>query len=585
VIPPSSPVAAAGQIREPEHLDTPFPPTLVEELLRLVAKTARAHQLYLPNNPIYRGAIDSFRGGFAAIWKETNEITLTIAEGEFQWCDVAVWRDAAGTAKTTDSLPWLFYKDGLRELTFAKGFEEQEALTFLEMIQRARKATADEDDLVTMLWEADFTFLKYAYVDLLHDGSAGALADGSDVTTVTTEEIRRTTHDIVEPAKTRGIVDMADFDATLYFLDDREIEYLQSEIVREYQQDLRVNISEVLLDIFEAQAKPEVRDEVLDDLQTLMVYLLAAGHFRGAAQLLREASKATQRAMDVTSEQLQRLSHLPDRLSTPDVLSQLIQSLDGSANLPARGELEELFDQLRPAAMATVFQWLGKLQNDDVRAVVTAVAERLASTNTTELIRLIHAEDRDVSSEAIRRAGSAKAQAAVAALGRVLADPDPARRLLSVQALTEIGSPGALQALERALEDGDRDVRIHAARTVMARSHRPALARLDTVVKGKAVRAADLTEKMVIFEAYGSMCGDSGVALLDALLNGKGLLRHREDSEMRACAAIALGRVGTEMAVAALRKAAVERDVIVRNAVARALRGEARGGDGAGNSE
>jgi HEAT repeat protein len=54
---------------------------------------------------------------------------------------------------------------------------------------------------------------------------------------------------------------------------------------------------------------------------------------------------------------------------------------------------------------------------------------------------------------------------------------------------------------------------------------------------------------------------------------------------MRACAAIALGRVGTEMAVAALRKAAVERDVIVRNAVARALRGEARGGDGAGNSE
>jgi HEAT repeat protein len=81
------------------------------------------------------------------------------------------------------------------------------------------------------------------------------------------------------------------------------------------------------------------------------------------------------------------------------------------------------------------------------------------------------------------------------------------------------------------------------------------------------------------------MCGDSGVALLDALLNGKGLLRHREDSEMRACAAIALGRVGTEAAVAALRKAAVERDVIVRNAVARALRGETRVGDGAGNTE
>jgi hypothetical protein len=576
------PVSAAGQVRESEQLETPFSPSLVEELLRLIAKTARAHQLYLPNNPIYRGAIDALRGGFAAIWNETDEITLAIAESEFQWCDVAVWRDATGTSKTPDSLPWLFYKDGVRELTLSKGFEEHEALTFLEMIQRARKATADEDDLVTMLWEADFAFLKYAYVDLLHDGNAGALADGSDVAPVAADEVERTTREVVEQSRAGGIVDMADFDATLYFLDDREIEYLQSEIVREYQQDLRVNIAGVLLDIFEAQVKPEVRDEVLENLQTLMVYLLSAGHFRGVARLLREASVATERATDLTSEQTQRLAILPDRLSAPEVLAQLIQSLDASGMLPTREELEDLFDQLRPTALATVFQWLGKLQNDAVRSVLTAAAERLAATNTTELIRLIHAPNRDVSAEAIRRAGSVKAQAAVAALGRVLGDQEPARRLIAVQALTEIGSPGALQALERALEDTDRDVRIHAARTVMAREHRPALARLDAVVKGKGVRSADLTEKMVFFEAYGTMCGDGGVSHLDAVLNGRSLLRYREDSEMRACAAIALGRVGTDKAVAALRKAAVERDVIVRNAVARALRGEARTGEFSG---
>ena len=579
------PAAAVGQTRGSEQLETPFSPSLVEELLRLIAKTARAHQLYLPNNPIYRGAIDSLRAGFAAIWNETDDITLVIAEGEFQWCEVAVWKDAAGTSKTTDSLPWLFYKDGVRELTLTKGFEDQEALTFLEMIQRARKASADEDDLVTMLWEADFGFLKYAYVDLLHDGGAGALADGTEVTEVAAEEVQRAVRDVAEQPRSGGIVDMADFDATLYFLDDREIEYLQSEIVREYQQDLRVNISGVLLDIFEGQIKPEVRAEVLDDLETLMVYLLSAGHFRGVAQLLRESGQTSQRAPEMTIEQRERLSHLPDRLSTPEVLSQLIQSLDASATPPTSEELQDLFDQLRPAAMATVFQWLGKLQAENVRAVLTTAAERLATTNTTELIRLIHSADRDVSAEAIRRAGSARAQAAVAALGRVLSDPDPARRLLAAQALTEIGSAGALQALERAIEDSDREVRVHAVRTVMAREHRPALARLDAAVKGKAVRSADLSEKMAFFEAYGAMCGDSGVSHLDGLLNGRSLLRYREDSEMRACAAIALGRVGTDKAVAALRKAAVEKDVIVRNAVARALRGDARASDLPGANE
>ena len=54
---------------------------------------------------------------------------------------------------------------------------------------------------------------------------------------------------------------------------------------------------------------------------------------------------------------------------------------------------------------------------------------------------------------------------------------------------------------------------------------------------------------------------------LDAILNGKGFLGRREDPETRACAAIALGRIGTPRAQESLRKASTEKDVIVRNAV------------------
>ena len=54
-----------------------------------------------------------------------------------------------------------------------------------------------------------------------------------------------------------------------------------------------------------------------------------------------------------------------------------------------------------------------------------------------------------------------------------------------------------------------------------------------------------------------------------------GFLGRKEDSEVRACAAIALGRIGSDKAIDALRKAAAEKDFIVRNAVTRALRGGA----------
>ena len=78
---------------------------------------------------------------------------------------------------------------------------------------------------------------------------------------------------------------------------------------------------------------------------------------------------------------------------------------------------------------------------------------------------------------------------------------------------------------------------------------------------------------MALFEAYGAFCGDSGITFLDGILNGKGFLGHRQDSELRACAAMALGRVGSNGAMTSLRQAQGEKDVVVRNAVNRALKG------------
>jgi HEAT repeat protein len=131
-----------------------------------------------------------------------------------------------------------------------------------------------------------------------------------------------------------------------------------------------------------------------------------------------------------------------------------------------------------------------------------------------------------------------------------------------------------MQALERGVDDTDRDVRIASARALGGRVHRAALPRVEAAIRSKALRDADLTEKMAFFEAYGSLCGEGGVPLLDGLLNGRGFLGKREDSGLRACAAMALGRVGSMEATIALQRAtADEKDVIVRNAVNKALRG------------
>jgi HEAT repeat protein len=52
----------------------------------------------------------------------------------------------------------------------------------------------------------------------------------------------------------------------------------------------------------------------------------------------------------------------------------------------------------------------------------------------------------------------------------------------------------------------------------------------------------------------------------------RGLLRMKESSETRACAAMALGKIRTAEAREVLQRAADDKDLVVRNAVSRALR-------------
>jgi HEAT repeat protein len=180
-----------------------------------------------------------------------------------------------------------------------------------------------------------------------------------------------------------------------------------------------------------------------------------------------------------------------------------------------------------------------------------------------------------VAREAIRRAGAMRTAAAVPSLAEVLqSGAERPMRAAVVTALTDIGTPGALSALEFALTDPERDIRIATIRALTARTHRPALAKVEALVKGKEARDADRTERLALFELYGLLCGDAGVPLLDGILNAKGgLFARKEDPELRACAALALGKVNTAASRAALQRASAETDVIVRNAVSRALRG------------
>jgi HEAT repeats len=600
--------AATVPAEEPERQEPPFSPALVEELLRQLDKTVRAHQLYMHNNPTYLKALETLRSAFAPVWAETDSLSLSVTDLKFTWWGVSVHDQPE---RASDSLPWTFFKDGLREITLTPGFEGAELELLLDIIPRVRKAATHEDDLLTLLWEQEFAHLTYRYVEVASeagipiDPSAepgrwpvepgevvedlrGAIDEARQAVAASDAEHQEGERrgppgsgggggaDEEMKQSPSGIVKMEDFDSTLYFLDAAEIAYLHSETEREYATDLRRTVLTGLLDVFELQTDAAIRQEVTRNLDALTLHLLAGRQFSNVAFLLREIGTVLDRAKDLTPELKERLASLPDRLSDPAALSQLLQAMDEAETLPPRADLEELFSQLRPIALGTVFGWLGSTTNAKLRPLLEGAAERLAQSNTSELVKLISSAEGLVAMEAVKRAGGLKTAAAVPALGKVLSEPYRELRVAAVLSLVEIGTPGAMQALEKALEDVDRDVRVAAIKALSQKTYKPALSKVTALVKANQIREADRTERLAMFELYGSLCGDGGVSWLDELLNPKGgLFSKKEDPELRACAAIALGKISTQKSQQALQKALAEKDVVVRNAVNRALKGGA----------
>ncbi len=565
----TSPTIAPPELSLDELPEPPCAPQLVEELLRNFARAIKTHQLYLPNNPIYSRAIDNLRAAFAPIWPHTPEIVLSITEADFKWFGRVVMHEPS----RSESVPWQFFKDGVRELTLTQGIEDDELPALLTILQRVKNAAPEEDDLLTLLWEQEFTRLKYRFVDINLDSHAsfdGSSEPPKERSIPIIDDIRA--EEAAEPERKSGIVRLEDLDATLYFLDEKEIDYLRAAVAAEQTVDMPRNVLAILLDIFEVQESEKVREEICGIFESYMLNLLAAGAYGSVAYLLAETEQLVKRSVGLTSAHRSRLFALPTSLSDPSVLSQLLEALDQSEAIPEQAELDALFEQLRGGVLGTVLGWLKQAQKPELRTALERVAARMASSNSSEMMKLIGSPDPSVAIEAMRRAGELKTAAAVAPLAKVLQQPNVLLRQTAAQTLAEIGSTGSMRLLETALNDDDRDVRIVAVKAMGVRGHRAALPRVEAVVRGKSVKGADLTEKMAYFEAYSVLARDAGIPPLERLLNRRSFWGRRASPELRACAARALGIIGTPDALESLRRATRDRDPMVRSAINRAMR-------------
>ena len=545
-------------------------------VIRAFVRAHRASQMYLPNSPMRPKARNEAREAFRAFWLEEDELSLTITEQQLRSDDREVYRD---DERNSAALPWMMFRDGLRRIDLQPGFEAEELDTLLDILQQAREATTDDDDLITRLWLADFKRLTYRNVELLQDFDDPSGGEGGGGSEPSARPV------IGEPTAAQAMespllgetptpwhIPREDEAPTLHFLDPQETAVLQAAIRREYQSDGLSAVLDSLFDILEVQADDEVRLEVCDILDGLLLKSVAAEDYSVVVRILRDA-RAVLAGVQGAHDSRRAISALATRMNAAPVVDGLLASVERGRFEAEPAPLETLLDGLGYEALIPLIVWFADAPPTSSREAIEAIVTRQLSDQPELLPRLLDDPRDSVVRGALLFAREVASPAMVAQLSKLLRSGADFAQQRSATLLAAIASPAAMDALQSAVGHELRDVRMVALRAITAARYQPAFPRLLQEITAKVLRRADLSEKRAFVEALAASGHDEATATLDVILHRRHLLGHRESSELRMCAAYGLGLIGTAQATRSLERAADTPDALVRRAVSQAMRG------------
>jgi HEAT repeat protein len=173
----SEPSGARTPAQVPEGLD-PLAVRDVTAWIQQWSRTLKTWRLYGEHNPTLEKFRAELASGLEALLETRGAITLRFTT------DTILWREANvhQARSREDNLSRVFFRDGIQSITFVPGIDRAELDLFLASTIRAsdRANQGGDEDLVTLLWDAELGHLDMNYVsaeaslELEDEGGHGA---------------------------------------------------------------------------------------------------------------------------------------------------------------------------------------------------------------------------------------------------------------------------------------------------------------------------------------------------------------------------------------------------------------------------
>lgn len=534
--------------------------TRVRDLLQVLVRAQKSLRLYETENPITQRMEDEVFGSLSALLEDRGRIDLAVRSFQIFLDNEVVYENR----ERKESLAFLFFRDGIRSLSFFPGLTREELKGFLTCLNQVRAVVGGEDDLVTLFWEQDFHSIRYLAVDELSEQGLGArvseqLASGA-LLEVVPEGGETATDERGPPAG--GSADELDLPVSRMpvesaHLSESEIEALRSEIAAEERLDLAMMVADIAVELTLVVDDEQEREALSQHLVDALDQRLVEEDWDCVVRILERLWEHSRAGLEGSEAGEQLATAVLGALADGSRSDRVMALLEDRPQLDAREQL--LLRRLCDVALPMLVGWLARVRKPSLRR---ASADALLTAGTGSL----------------------------AELGRQLAamgdDPQPEFAQEVLHIMHHVVHPDALPILERLLSVGDAELRRDTALVLrhfgdkeptplwlqLLSDPEPqirglamtALARADDVNLGPEIRrrvlgddalVRDARERRRAFAVLAQLEGDRALKWLRPLLQPpkKRWFLSREQQELLAAAAYGVRAVGTPAADSLLR--------------------------------
>lgn len=541
-------------LKNPEEIFEEKSVKATRALIQTFLQTVKAFRLYEANHPILIKFLERLKKDFDTYFEAFDSFPLLVGESRLFYRGKVVYENQ----DVKESLAFFFYRDGIREIKFIRGLEFREMVDFLHVVRRSESVNRLEDDIVTLLWEKDFSHITFGTVDefieseshfvpateedfierLEFKGFGNGLSD--DLTSEREKDSAsglrvESLKQALNPLPGQSLVQACQ-------LTPEEIEEINLEIDQEHQPDylflLVDNLVEILLHLGD---DIDAYENMISYFERTTGSVLEKREVRKAVSVLKKLNDAME-SMVLKDKQIFAIRRILDTFSGPQAIEFLGEAMKGNGEVDAETILQYL-QLLTPKGIEPLCHLLGKVESGKWRKALCDALVRLSHEDIKPLVKFLSDPNPFLVYHILYVLGKIEHPTTVKYVGNLVAHPDPKVRDETLQLLKRFGEQGR-GLIEKFLNDPLPEIRAKASLLFAKIAKEKAAGSLVEIIHSKDFFKRDYDEKAAFLKALGETGAQEAIPVLKKIAEKRKWFQKGKWDEMRLCAHNTLKMMG-----------------------------------------